>query len=101
MGGASAGEEAAVAIGSKHANATIWARWRGGKPLRSARALRFLKYRRDAVLFIAATDSPDGCRIALHLDGHGLDPLPSPNGQEDAGVLDLEPRLRATSGDVL
>src|SRR6266550_9544092 len=81
-----------LAIGSKQANSTIWARCRGGKPLRSARALRFAKDGSESVLLIAATDTPDRGLITLHLVGNRLNPLPGPHRQKNTGMLDLEPR---------
>src|SRR6266545_2337808 len=90
-----------LAIGSKQANSTIWARCRGGKPLRSSRALGIAKYSSESVLLIAATDAPDGGLVTLHLHGDGLNPMTSPERQKNAGMLDLEPRLRPAMGDVL
>src|SRR5262249_50405532 len=66
----------------------------GGKPLRSSRALGIAKYSSDSVLLIAATDAPDGGFVALQLDGNRLNPMTRPDRQKNAGMLDLEPRLR-------
>jgi hypothetical protein len=89
-----------LAIGSKQASLTIWARCRGGKTLRSARALCLVEHAGESLLFVAATQPPDGHLVTLHLDGNRLDALPGPNRQENPGMLNLEPRLRATSGDI-
>src|SRR4051812_25107560 len=59
-----------LATGSKQANSTIWTRWRGGKTLRSTRALPLVKNGREPPLLIAATQAPDGGFIALHLAGN-------------------------------
>src|SRR5437588_11286219 len=90
-----------LAIGSKQACSTIWTRCRGGKPLRSARALNFAEHRGEARLLIATTDTPNGGPVALQLAGYRLHPLPAPNRQENACMLDLEPRLRATMREIL
>jgi hypothetical protein len=37
----------------------------------------------------------------LHLHGQRLDALPGSHAQKNAGVLDLEPRARATVGNHL
>jgi len=90
-----------LAIGSKQANSTIWTRCRGGKPLRSPRALSLAEYGSEPALLITATKAPDGGRITLHLAGDQVNPLAGSNRQQNARMLDLEPGLRATMGDLL
>jgi len=51
--------------------------------------------------FVAATDSPDGGRVAPHLERQRLHPLSGSRAQEDPCVLDLEPRTRAAVGNHL
>src|SRR5262249_46655117 len=86
------------ALGSRQANCTIWARWRGGKPLRAAGAWGFRKDAVEAALLIATADAPNGGRIATRLPGHVLDAPPLSDVQEDLGMLDLEPGVRAAAG---
>jgi hypothetical protein len=54
-----------------------------------------------ATLFVAATDSPDGGRIALGPGSHGADGFTRGDGQHDACVLDLEPGQVSGTGDGL
>jgi hypothetical protein len=48
------------------------------------------------VLFVAPADSPDGGCVALQLASQRLDALAGRDAQKNPGMLDLEPRLRAT-----
>ncbi len=54
-----------------------------------------------AALLVAATDPPDGGRIAFHAGGHRVDRFASGDGQHDAGMLDLEPGEVPGSGNRL
>src|SRR5258707_89606 len=54
-----------------------------------------------AALFVAATDSPDGGRIAFDLGSHGADGFTTGDGQYDACVLDLEPGQVSGTGNSL
>src|SRR5437867_2495702 len=90
-----------LAMGSKQANSTIWARSRGGKPLRPTRALILVEQGSESPLLIAATEAPNGGRITPHLVGDRYNPLAGPNRQKNASMLDLEPAKCATTGDVL
>ena len=54
-----------------------------------------------AALFVAATDSPDGGRIAFEPGSHGADGFTNGDGQHDACVLDLEPGQVSGTGNGL
>jgi hypothetical protein len=54
-----------------------------------------------ATLLVAATESPDGGRVAFHAGGHGVDRFSSGDGQYNAGMLDLEPSEVPGSGNRL
>src|ERR687895_2002556 len=86
-----------LAIGSRHANCTIWARCRGGNLDRMPRARHLGQDTLQPRLFIAPTQPPDRGRIALHLKDHGLDALAIGDGQHRPCSLDLEPRQSATA----
>ena len=79
----------------------IWARCRGGKLLGATRAGFVQQERLQAALLIAAADSPDRGRIALHAVGDGPDGFTSGHGQDDAGMLNLEPGQAPGSGNGL
>ncbi|MDB5307253.1 MAG: hypothetical protein JWO38_1455 [Gemmataceae bacterium] len=51
----------------------IWARWRGGNLLRTPYPGFVQQERLQAIRLVAASDSPDGGRIALQATGDGLD----------------------------
>src|SRR3954468_14848172 len=89
------------ATGSRQASCTTRARWRGGKPLRASRAVRFPQHRIQPAPLVAATDAPDRGRVALHPEGHDPDALPRGDAQQDARVLHLGPRQRTAPGDGL
>ena len=58
-------------------------------------------FREDAVqatLLVVTADAPDGGRIATRLPGHVLDALALSDVQEDLGMLDLKPGVRAAAG---
>src|SRR5262245_61742741 len=80
-----------LAIGSKQASRTIWARWRGGKPGRSPGPLGRSQEVGQARGLVAAADPPDGRRIARGAEGERSDRLARGDGQEDLGALDLIP----------
>src|SRR5208337_1393757 len=86
-----------LAIGSKQANCTIWARYRGGKLLGAAGARGLPQHTVKTAILVAAAYTPHGGGIALRLHGHVLDSLPASDAQEDLSVLDLKPRARAAS----
>src|SRR5439155_12519623 len=79
------------AIGSRQASATIWARSRGGNLLRASQARVIRQEPGQAALLVAAADAPDRGPVALQAGGDGPDRFAHGDGQEDAGVLDLEP----------
>jgi hypothetical protein len=56
---------------------------------------------RHSQLGIALTGSPDGGRIALQVQGNGLDRVTGSNGQDDAGTSDLIPGQGIAAGDLL
>src|SRR5688500_3928963 len=87
------------AMGSRQANATIWARCRGGNLLRPSLAGVVQQEFLQPALLVAAADAPDGGATTLQPTGHILDTLPSRDGQYDAGVLDLEPGQAPAAGD--
>src|SRR5580700_11061952 len=67
----------------------------GGKLLWATRPPGLPQHDIEAVLFVTTANSPDRGRVALQFAGQCLDPLPGGDTQEDSGMLDLEPRLRA------
>src|SRR5271166_1917105 len=54
-----------------------------------------------AALLVAATDSPNGGRIAFDPGSHGADCFTTGDGQHDACMLDLEPGQVSGTGDGL
>jgi hypothetical protein len=78
-------------MGSRQASSTIWARCRGGNLLRAAQARLVQQEGLQAALLVAAADAPDGGRVTLQARGYGRDGLTGGHGQDDAGMLDLEP----------
>jgi len=54
-----------------------------------------------AALFVAATDSPNGGRIAFDPGSHGADGFTTGDGQYDACMLDLEPGQVSGTGNGL
>src|SRR5437588_7263272 len=64
------------ATGSKQASSTIWARWRGGNLRGAPAAGEVGQESRQATLFIAAAEAPDGGRVTAHPRGDLLHPLP-------------------------
>jgi hypothetical protein len=69
----------------------IWARWRGGNLLRTARVGLVLQESLQASLLVAPNDTPDSGRIALQAVGYGPNAFTGGYGQDDASMLDLEP----------
>lgn len=55
----------------------------------------------QATLLVASADAPDSSSIALQAVGKIAHTLASGNGQDDPGVLHLEPRQAAVMGDKL
>jgi hypothetical protein len=55
----------------------------------------------QATLLVASADAPDGGSIALQAVGEIAHTLAGGNGQDDPGVLHLEPRQAAVTGDEL
>src|SRR4051812_12828245 len=89
------------AMGSRQARVMIWARCRGGNLLRPALAGFVQQESLQAAPLIAAADSPDRGRVALQAIGYGPDGFASGHGQDDAGMLNLEPGQTPGSGNGL
>src|SRR6266487_1469958 len=87
-----------LAIGSRQASWTIWARCRGGNLLGTSQAGVVQQELLQATLLIAAADSPDGGPVTLQPGGHRLDRLAASDSQDDAGMLDLEPAEATLAG---
>ena len=88
------------ATGSRQASSTIWAALEGGKSGRGARiAPRRSASSPPARSLVAAAGPPDGGRVALQAVGDGLAAFASGDGQDDAGMLDLEPGEGITPSD--
>src|ERR671918_953144 len=85
------------AIGSRHANCTIWARCRGENLDRMPRARPLGKAPLQPRLFIAPTQPPNRGWITLHRKGHGLNACAFGDGQHRPCSLDLKPRQSATA----
>src|SRR5262245_34104674 len=90
-----------LAIGSRQASWTIWARCRGGNLLGPPRAGVVQQEFGKATLLIASADPPDGGGIAFQPFCHCPDRLSGGDGQDDAGVLDLEETVAAMACDRL
>jgi hypothetical protein len=86
-----------VAIGSKQANSTIWARWRGGKLLGATGARDFPQHAIESTFLVTAANPPNGADVTLRLEGYDLDALATCDAQQDLGMPNLEPRARAAS----
>jgi hypothetical protein len=65
-----------TAIGSRQASSTIWARWRGGNPGRTARSLGQFQESVEPALAVALAGAADGLDIALHLECDHAGALP-------------------------
>src|SRR5262245_23699730 len=89
------------ARGSRQASSMIWARWRGGNLLGTSLARIVHQEFLQAALLVAAADAPDGGPIALEPGGDLADALAGSNGQDDPGMLHLEPGQAATAGNGL
>jgi len=50
----------------------------------------------QAALLVTAADAPDGGPVALQPSRDGLDRFPGSDGEDDPGMLDLEPGQSAT-----
>ena len=68
----------------------IWARWRGGNPLGTSRAVRVSQQRRESGLLVAAAQAPNGGGVALPARGDLLHRLTVSDRQDDPDPLDLE-----------
>jgi hypothetical protein len=90
-----------LATGSRQANRTISARWRGGNPGGSPGSLRRCEEAGQARALVATADPPDGRGVVLRLDGQQLDRFPGSNAEDDPRSLDLIPGQRPTPGDLL
>src|SRR5262245_10587136 len=82
------------ATGSRHASATIWARWRGGNRDVASRSsgAPIGEQPRQAIAPITPAGPPDCGLLALHLAGDGFGPLAVGDRQDDPRPLHLEPR---------
>jgi hypothetical protein len=89
------------AMGSRQANSTIRALCRGGNLLRTPQARVIHQKFLQAALLVAAADAPDGGPIAPQSGGDIADALAGGDGQDDSGMLHLEPGQAATAGDGL
>ena len=88
-------------MGSRQASLMIWARCRGGNPLRAAHAGFVEQESLQATLLVTASDTPDSGRIAFQAVGYGPDGFAGGYCQNDAGMLDLEPSQTPGSGNGL
>src|SRR5947208_830259 len=88
-----------LAIGSRQARATIWARCRGGNPLGAAGPDRRCEQSGQPLPLVAPAGPPDGGLVALDLRGDGAVMQPLGVGQDDAGTAHLEPGQGITPGD--
>jgi hypothetical protein len=86
------------AIGSRQASSTIWARCRGGNLLGSPQAGFVQQEAAQPVLLVAAADPPDRGPVAFQVGSDRLDRLAASDGQDDPGVLDLEPGEAPAAG---
>src|SRR5262249_31118609 len=68
----------------------IWARWRGGNPLGTPRAVGFGQQGREPGLLVATAEAPHGGGGALPARGDQLRRFPGRDRQDDPGPLDLE-----------
>ena len=73
----------------------------GGDLLRTTEAGFIPQKSCQAALLVAATKAPDGGPVTLHPRGNRVDQLASGDGQDDAGMLDLEPRQAPAPSDGL
>jgi hypothetical protein len=86
------------AIGFRQASSTIWARWRGGNLLGTPDSRLVQQEFFQPALLVAAADPPDGGPVTLQPGSDLLDRLPRSDGQDDPGMLHLEPSQAATVG---
>ena len=63
----------------------------GGDLLRTTEAGFIPQKSCQAALLVAATEAPDGGPVRLHPRGNRVDQFAGGDGQDDAGMLDLEP----------
>ena len=88
-------------MGSRQANSTVWARWRGGNLLRPTQAGLVQQEGVQPALLVTAADTPDRGRVTLQAGSDGRDGLTGGHSQDDAGMLDLEPGQPPGSGNPL
>jgi hypothetical protein len=79
------------ATGSRQASSTIWARCGGGNLLRPPLAGFVQQELAEPAPLVAAADAPDGGAVALQPGGDIAGALAGGDGQDDSGVLHLEP----------
>src|SRR5512135_267008 len=89
------------AIGSKQANSTICARWRGGNPGGPPGTFRSRQETGQARVLVTAAGPPDGRAIALCPDGQLMDRFPGRDAQDDPSPLDLKPGEGSAVGDLV
>src|SRR5579864_4749281 len=87
------------ATGSRQASSTIWARCRGGNLLRPPQAGVVQQELLQPTLLVAPAEAPDGGPITLQPGGDLADALAGGHGEDDAGMLHLEPCQAATAGN--
>ncbi len=87
-----------LATGSRQASSTIWVRWRGGNLLWTSPAWVVVQKFLQPTLLVASADTPNGGPIALQAVGEIAHAPVGGNGQDDAGMLHLEPSQSATVG---
>ena len=87
------------ATGSRQASSTIWARCRGGNLLRAPQAGVVQQELLQPTPLVAAADAPDGGPVALQPGCDIVDTLSASDGQDNAGMLHLEPRQATTTGN--
>src|SRR5690242_9488257 len=89
------------ATGSRQANSTIWARCRGGNLLGAPRAGVVQQELLQPAALVAPAGAPHGGPVAPQPGGDVADALAGGEGQDDAGMLHLEPGQPAAAGNGL
>src|SRR5581483_9445808 len=87
------------ATGSRQASSTTWARCRGGNLLWPPQAGVVQQEFAQPAPLVAPADAPDGGPIAFQSGRDLVDPFPARDGQDDAGVLHLEPTQATAASD--
>src|SRR5262249_4201561 len=80
-----------LATGSRQARATSWALCRGGNLQGPPRPGVVQQELGEAAQLVASAGPPDGGAVAAEIGGEPTDRFAGGDGQDDAGVLDLEP----------